>query len=106
MAIYLGDTKVNPSLNTVIERIITKEDGVITDISTDINTNYSTEDPDNLSTDLPIVTEWTRPSEWPNLDALPALTEGLYLTYDNTSRVDYKWAAFRCIMNTGSYTIA
>ena len=105
MAIYLGDTKVSPSLNTIIERTITKEDGVITDISTDINTDYSIEDPDNLSTDLPVVTEWTRPQGWPDLDELPVLSEGLYLTYDNRD-VDFPWAAFRCIMNTGSYIVA
>lgn len=105
MAIYLGDTKVSPSLNTIIERTITKEDGVITDISTDINTDYSIEDPDNLSTDLPVVTEWTRPQGWPDLDELPVLSEGLYLTYDNRD-VDFPWAAFRCIMNTGSYVVA
>jgi uncharacterized membrane protein len=30
----------------------------------------------------------------------------VYLTYDNRSTVDYKWASFRIVMNTGSSRIA
>ena len=107
MAIYLGDKKVSPSLNTVITRTITQDTSGNTISQTQTtDSNYIMEDPDNLAADLPIVTEWTRPSGWPDLDSLPELDEGVYLTYDNTSRIDWKWASFRCVMNTGSYTIA
>ena len=103
MALYLGDKKVSPSLNTVVIRTQNTSGQVI---SQTIDTNYTMEDPDNLAIDQPIAAEWTRPSGWPDLDSLPALTEGVYLTYDNTSKVDYKWASFICWMNTGSYRVA
>lgn len=116
MAIYLGGHRVSPSLNTIIEKTITitkdtngnvisTSDPVYSGISNE--SNFTIEDPDNLSADLPTVTEWTRPSGWPNLDALPTLTEGVYLTYDNTSKVDYKWACFYCdVQSSGQITIA
>ena len=106
MAMYLGTTKVSPSITNTVLRTITKDSGgnIVSDVTTQPITVY--DDPDNLSTDLPVITEWTRPSEWPNLDALPVLTEGIYLTYDNRSAVDCKWAAFRCWTNTGNWVIA
>lgn len=108
MAIYLGGNKVSPSLNTVIIKTITQDtSGNTISQSQATNTNYVMEDPDNLASDLPIVNEWTRPTGWPNLNSLPALDEGVYLTYDNTSRVDYKYACFYCdVQSSGQYTVA
>lgn len=106
MAIYLGDTKVTPSITNTIERVITQnqQGTIISDVTNEVI--VTEEDPDNRTEDLPTVTEWTRPSGWPNLDSLPALTEGVYLTFDNRNTVDYKWASFYCVMNTGSYRVA
>lgn len=112
MAIYLGSQRVSPSLNTIIEKIVTiTQDTNGNVISTSETQNVSNtsqiEDPDNLSADLPVVTEWTRPDEWPNLDALPTLTEGVYLTYDNRNTVECKWACFYCdVQSSGQITIA
>ena len=108
MAIYLGSNKVSPTLNTVLQKtIIQNASGQTTSQSAIISANYTMEDPDNLAGDLPVVTEWTRPSEWPNLDALPALDEGVYLTYDNTNKVDVKVACFYCdVQSSGQITIA
>lgn len=111
MAIYLGGQKVSPSLNTIIEKTITitKDTNgniISTQETQDISNTSQIEDPDNLSADLPEVTEWTRPSGWPDLSALPALTEGVYLTYDNRSNISWRWASFMCRCNTGSYRIA
>ena len=115
MAIYLGGQKVSPLSNIIIEKtitvtkdtngnIISTSDPVYSGVSNE--SNFTIEDPDNLSIDLPVVTEWTRPNDWPNLDALPTLTEGVYLTYDNT-KVDYKWACFYCdVQSSGQVTIA
>lgn len=106
MALYLGNTKVTPALTNTVTRTITQNAGgtVISDVTTAPYTTY--EDPDNLPENLPVVTHWIRPAAWPNLEALPALTEGIYLTYDNRSTVDYKWASFYCGMNTGKVRIA
>ena len=108
MAMYLGDKKVSPSLNTIITKTITQDtSGNVISQTQTTDTNYVMEDPDNLAADLPIVNEWTRPTGWPNLDSLPALDEGVYLTYDNTSRVDYKYACFYCdVQSSGQITIA
>ena len=111
MALYLGNQRVTPSLNTIIEKVITvTQDASGNTISTSETQNPGTsstfEDPDNLSADLPVLSaEWTRPTEWPNLDDLPDLTEGVYLTYDNI-QTDCKYASFYCTMNTGSYRVA
>ena len=111
MALYLGSQKACPSLTTIIEKTTTivkdQQNNVISETTTTTqNNNAGVEDPDNLSTDLPTVTEWVRPVAWPNLDALPALDEGVYLTYDNRSTVDYKWASFLCRCNTGNFRVA
>lgn len=108
MAIYLGSNKVSPTLNTVLQKtIVQNASGQTTSQSAIISANYAIEDPDNLTGDLPVITEWTRPSEWPNLDALPALDEGVYLTYDNTNKVDVKVACFYCdVQSSGQITIA
>ena len=106
MAIYLGNQRVSPSLLNIITRTITQDasGNTISDVIQE--TAVTHEDPANRTEDLPVITnEWSRPSTWPNIDNLPVLTEGLYLTYDNTSAVDYKWAAFRVIMNTGNVII-
>ena len=111
MALYLGGQRVTPSLNTIIEKTITKIqdlNGEIISISEEQNSGTSNtfEDPDNLSNDTPIVKEWTRPNNWPNLDALPVLTEGVYLTYDNRNTVECKWACFYCdVQSSGQITI-
>ena len=53
------------------------------------------------------IKEWVRPLDWPNLDdiEIPNDFEGVYLTYDNHSNLDYRWAAFYCTTN-GDYNIA
>lgn len=110
MAIYYKGNKVSPVRNTVIEKVVTYEAG-----STEptISYNFPTEgteafeDPDNLTSDGPEITEWSRPSGWPNLDNLPVLDEGVYLTYDNTSAADCKYACFYCdVQSSGQITIA
>lgn len=106
MALYLGNQKVTPSITNTIVRTITQDQqgNTISDVT---DTTYTTqEDPDNQTSDLPTTTDWVRPTGWPNLDSLPALTEGVYLTFDNRSTVDYKWAGFMCRCNTGSYRVA
>lgn len=105
MAIYLGQNKVSPMFVKTIEKTVTINNGSTT-TTYNTNTNFVQEDPDNLASDLPVVEEWTRPEGWPNLDSLPALTEGVYLTYDNTSKIDYKWASFRCWTNSSTWTVA
>ena len=105
MSLYLGSTKVSPLLVKTIEKTITHNSDGTSTTSYNTNVSYTQEDPDNLASDLPVVNEWTRPTEWPDLDALPALTEGVYLTYDNTQN-DCKYASFYCTMNTGQYTVA
>lgn len=112
MAMYLGSQKVSPSLNTVIEKITTitqdTSGNVISQNTTqETNSSYVAEDPDNLAADLPVVTEWSRPADWPDLDVLPELDEGVYLTYDNTDKVDYPWACFYCdVQSSGQIIIA
>lgn len=104
MAIYLGQNKVSPMFVKTIEKTVTINNGSTT-TTYNTNTNFVQEDPDNLAKDLPVVNEWSRPAAWPNLDNLPALTEGVYLTYDNT-QTDCQYASFICSMNTGSYIVA
>lgn len=116
MAIYLGQTRVSPTLTKTVEKVITitniqdQQGNIISTSQTEtqnISGGATVEDPDNLTANLPVVTEWTRPSGWPNLDVLPVLDEGVYLTYDNTSKVDYKWACFYCdVQSSGQITIA
>ena len=98
MAIYLGNNKVSPTFNTVIERIITKDSGGnITSTSSNVNTNYTSEDLDDLSNNRDTnYTPWVRPTGWPNLDAINISDdfEGVYLTYDNNANLPYHIACF------------
>lgn len=113
MAVYLGSHRISPSLHTVVEKVktITKDtnNNIISQTQTQtIGGTALIEDPNNLSGERDVWDEWTRPSGWPNLDniTIPADFEGVYLTYDNTSKVAYKWACIRCTMNTGNFTVA
>ena len=99
MSVYLGENKVGVCLYSIVDSA--NSEGL--DTATVVQQN-----PFDLPADRwqsSEIEEWTRPTGWPNLDNLPALDEGVYLTYDNRSSVDYKWAAF-CCATTGDYTIA
>ena len=107
MAVYLGSQRVGPNLNTVVTKTITQNaQGQTISQTTSIDNNFINEDPDNLSANGPVINQWTRPSGWPDLDALPALDEGVYLTYDNTSHADIKYASFYCVTNTGKVKVS
>lgn len=104
MSIYLGDEKVGVNLFTIVDSANATPD---MDTSAIVQQN-----PFDLPADRwqdSEIEEWTRPSDWPNLDNLPELTEGVYLTYrnrnDDNTLVDYPWASFCCATN-GNYTIA
>lgn len=103
MSIYLGDQPVGVCLHTIVDSA--NAEGL--DTSAVIQQN-----PFDLPADRwkpNEIEDWTRPSDWPNLDALPALTEGVYLTYrnrnDDNTLVDWPWAGF-CCATGGAYTVA
>lgn len=50
--------------------------------------------------------EWTRPAEWPNLDAIDMTGfEGVYFTYDNRENDGYYFAGFYVSTGSGNYTV-
>lgn len=103
MSIYLGDQPVGVCLHTIVDSA--NAEGL--DTSAVIQQNPFDLPADRWQSDE--IEEWTRPLDWPNLDALPALTEGVYLTYrnrnDDNTLVDWPWAGF-CCATGGAYTVA
>ena len=102
--IYKGSTPVSFASKGTIEKTIIKDSN-----NNVVQTIYVTDEPDILASEQPVITEWTRPVEWPNLDLIDisADFEGVYLTYDNTLDQNGCWAGFYCDMSGGTtYTVA
>lgn len=102
--IYKGSTPVSFASKGTIEKTIIKDSN-----NNVVQTMYVTDEPDILESEQPVITEWTRPVAWPNLDliSIPSDFEGIYLTYDNTISTEESWAGFYCDMSGGNtYTVA
>lgn len=102
--IYKGNSVASFSSKGVIEKTLIKNLQGQT-----VGETYITDEPDILPQERVVITEWTRPVAWPNLDLLsmPVDFEGVYLTYDNTLAQQESWAGFHCALtSSGTYTVA